>query len=172
MQKNTLNFTIQKPDASHLNNLAKLHLKVWQQSYVGIVSADYLDNLRVEYYLQLWKSFFQKKKHDQGTFVALQKNEIIGFVRYGSPREDLEGGEIYALYIDKTFQGQGLGKALFLKACSELKCLGYNACYLWVLKANESGRGFYTRMAGKLGGTRVIEIGSQTLEELKFTYKL
>jgi GNAT superfamily N-acetyltransferase len=79
------------------------------------------------------------------TIVAVLEGEIVGFSAFGPSRdEDAAGaGEIYALYVDPTHAGSGVGRALLLESRRRLVEAGFNEGILWVLLGNEGAERFY-----------------------------
>ena len=101
----------------------------WQDTYPGMVSQAYLDCTTLE---MCEETAF---KWRDGFFVAKDGDRVVGFVGYGTWRDDPElVGEVYALYVLKEYHGTGVGRRLMDAALEELRA--YPQVSLWVLKAN------------------------------------
>ncbi|MCL2673626.1 MAG: GNAT family N-acetyltransferase [Alphaproteobacteria bacterium] len=85
---------------------------------------------------------------------------MVGFITAGDTR--LYGfsfdKEIYALYIDPDYQGQGIGRAMMEKMMGIMRENGEQRIGVGCLKANPSTR-FYEKMGGRF------------LEEVMWTYE-
>lgn len=80
-------------------------------------------------------------------------------------------GELYALYLLKTHQGQGTGKRLFDHVLEELRQQGFSSCLVHVLADNPS-RFFYERFGGRLVFEQRIERGGKQLMEYMYRIML
>ena len=86
---------------------------------------------------------------------------VGGFVNCGPYRIDqdsarrdrLQGGEIYAIYVDPQHWGTGAGRALMAAALSHLAGEGLSPVRLWVLADNHRARRFYERHGFTADGT-------------------
>jgi GNAT superfamily N-acetyltransferase len=145
-----------------------MHVDSWRSTYKGIISDDYLSNLSVERREKSWQWTFNHLNPDEVTFVA-ENNEgkIVGFSNSGKSRspEYNYDAELYAIYILKEYQGQGVGKELVSALLSDLKVNNYKSMMVWVLEGNPSAE-FYKRLGGSLFTKKEIQIGEQTLIEL------
>ena len=64
----------------------------------------------------------------------------------------IKGTEVEKLYVEPTFQGQGIGAALL-----EFAITRFHADHLWALEYNQRGIEFYRRHKFELTGERMIE---------------
>ncbi len=71
------------------------------------------------------------------TWVAEVDGSVQGFI-------SLMGNEVGAIFLEPSFHGKGIGKALMNKAC-EL----YDELEVEVFKANKIGRSFYSKFGFK-----------------------
>ena len=105
--------------------------------------------------------------------VEGQGRLLSGFVTFG-PARDLEfgaGGELYAIYLLRAAQGHGFGRLLLDQASRGLKAAGFEAMSLWVLALNPT-LDFYRHLGGVETGRKMINIGSQELEEISLHWTL
>jgi GNAT superfamily N-acetyltransferase len=81
-------------------------------------------------------------------------DEIMGLVMGGPAGCGpwANAGEIYALYVLPTAQGQGTGRALVGAAADQLGQLGMSALVIRCLQANAAGNRFYTAIGGQVVG--------------------
>ncbi len=83
--------------------------------------------------------------------LAEQAGAIIGFGSSG-PQPDASlpcSGEIRALYVLRTAQRQGVGRALMAAVARDLLAQGHASASLWVLEGNVPARRFYEALGGR-----------------------
>lgn len=94
--------------------IAKVHVDSWRTTYKGIVPGTYLNNLSYSKREEVWR----KNLLSGEVWVAeTDEGEIIGFSSGGKERSgNYPGfeGEVYAIYLLKGYQKQGIGKRLIL----------------------------------------------------------
>ncbi len=125
-----------------------------------------LDELSYEKRAKFRREELEKNDPRFRTLVAEDKEAgIVGFVVAGPRREGNKkfGGEIYAIYLRREFQGKGIGKNLFLGAADWLCKQGYDSMLLWVLRDNPT-RKFYEAMGGRELDSKIIKIGAPLVE--------
>lgn len=128
-----------------------LRIGCWKKHYAGIIDQAFLDNMNPEKSYEARQKFIilQKNIH----LVAVRDEKIIGLSDAGprkSQQEALSEGEIYSLYVDEDFRGQGVGQLLFQKQCALLRQRGFESIVVWALKENASARNFYSKLNGAL----------------------
>jgi ribosomal protein S18 acetylase RimI-like enzyme len=124
--------------------VAGVHVRAWLTAYRGLIDDDYLDNLRAEDRVAV-HSFGASGPDAPETLLAVEGDEILGFVTFGPSRDaDAAGaGEIFALYIDPPRWGSGTGRLLMCAARERLHERGLTEAVLWVLVGNEPAERFY-----------------------------
>jgi ribosomal protein S18 acetylase RimI-like enzyme len=148
--------------------VARVHVRSWQVAYRGLLADEYLDGLRAED--RAGRYTFHLVGRDQpATTVALEGDELCGFATTGPARGAAETvGEVYAINVDPTAWGRGVGRALMADARSRLSGLGFTKGLLWVLTGNDRAERFYRadgwlpdgqRREEDVWGIRVSEIG-------------
>ncbi len=144
--------------------IAKVHVQSWQETYEGIIPADYLANLSVEQRESMWTEILSSPNPDH-VFVAMVDDEVVGFISGGSAREEHGfDAELYAIYLLKKFHKRGIGKELFNHLKASLRQNGFSGMYLWVLRDNATTE-FYRAMGGKIGAQKEETIGGKALIE-------
>lgn len=148
--------------------IAIVHVESWKTTYKGILSESYLSNLSVEKRLNSWLWTFDNLNVHEKIFVAENEDgNIIGFSSGGKSRnKDFKhDGELYAIYLLKSYQRLGIGKLLFNSVVGSLRINGYSSMMLWVLKDNPSVA-FYKSLGGKILGQKTILRGEDNFVEL------
>lgn len=121
--------------------ISKVYEKSWKYAYQGIVPQDYLDGIPEGQ----WASHIEQA--DRENLVMVQDGVIIGTSGFGKSRmEEMNGfGEIISLYFLPEFMGKGYGRLLLQAVVSELKKMGFDKVFLWVLEENHNARHFYEK---------------------------
>ncbi|WP_449620441.1 N-acetyltransferase family protein [Robertmurraya sp. Marseille-Q9965] len=156
---------IRKADLSDAKGLARVHVDSWRTTYSEIVPDEFLNSLSYDNFEQRWV----RNIPNGGVYVAeSESGEIVGFSSGGKERSGKYtgfDGEIYAIYILKEYQGQGIGRELVKPIIVELKEMGFNTMMVLVLKDNPS-RYFYEALGAKYIDEVEVEIGGKQLPEL------
>src|SRR5438270_14082056 len=109
--------SIEAVSEEHLPLVASVHVRAWQQTYVGLVPQQYLDTLSVAARLEKWREHFEKKRTDDlfGLYLARVDSTVAGFICFGSGRDDdrRELPEISSAYLLKEYWGKGIGFGLY-----------------------------------------------------------
>lgn len=148
--------------------IARVRIASWRTTYKGIVSQAVLDGLSQEDAEQRTRRHFTA-----GSFyyvVEEEGGEIVGFVT-GGPEKDgdpIYRGEIYALYLLDSYQGQGWGRRLVAQAVERLRQAGYTSLLIWVLTDNHPARRFYEALGGQYVRTQPLQIGPDSLTEVAY----
>ncbi len=117
---------------------AYVHWKSWQESYAGIVDADYLQRMTLEKCEErafLWRD---------NTWVAKLDGRVVGFACCGPDRENPGAGEVYAVYVLEEFQKRKIGWRLMRFCLEELS--GCRRVFVWVLADNAKAIRFYEQL--------------------------
>lgn len=153
------NLLLRLATSSDAEQLGALHVASWQETYAGILPVEMLNQLTMENRSAAWSRILGDAPFS-GAIIWVAENEgrIVGFGSCGRQRDQRLGeqgfdAEISAIYILRSYQGLGLGRALMGAMAASLRDRGRHAATLWVLRENEAARGFYER----LGGTKVAE---------------
>jgi ribosomal protein S18 acetylase RimI-like enzyme len=154
--------------------IARVHVDSWRTTYRGIVPDSVLENLDYQSRAESWQRGIADTTNNQRVFVAeAPDGEIVGFVASGPERTgDYPDytGEIYAIYVRDSWQGQGLGWRLIEAGARSLVEQGHRSMLIWALSENPAC-GFYRKLGGVRIATQVETIGQKALEETAFGWK-
>jgi len=158
---------IRKAEVEDAKGIAKVHVDSWRTTYKGIVPDTFLESLSYEKRELMWK----KGITENHVYIAENENgQVIGFSTGGKERTgkyEAYTGELYAIYILKEFQGQGIGRLLFQSIVDDLKDRNLNSMLIWAIEENPACR-FYETLGGKKIDTEEIEIAGKKLSEAAF----
>lgn len=148
--------------------ISKVYEKSWKYAYKGIVPQDYLDCIPKGQ----WASHIEQA--GRKNLVMVMDGVIIGTSGFGKPRmAEMDGfGEIISIYFLPEYMGKGYGKLLLQAAVSELKKMGFDKVYLWVLEENQKARHFYEKCGFVQTGRYLFsDIGGKNLKEVQYSYQ-
>lgn len=142
-----MNVEIKKMETDEeIRGKAYVHWKSWRETYVGIVSDDYLENVHTYERCLSRVGPFGEAKID----VAKIDGEVVGFVCYGPSDEVPGAGEIHGLYLLEAYQGKRIGLSLMDHAFERLK--EYDRIILWAFKDNKRALDFYEKYGFRADG--------------------
>ena len=106
-----------------------------------------------------------------------EAGEIVGVAMCGTAnpwgddraaREGRPTGEVYALYVDRGYQRQGVGKELVRGMAGFLAGRGRRRLLIGVLAPNDPARRFYEAIGGRLVGERLFDDKGVLLDEVVY----
>lgn len=128
------------------DELGRVHVRVWRESYADDMPADYLAGLSAERFAASWRRRVEQPGADGRagwTLVARsgRTGAIVGFASAG-PSRDVDPPaerELYAVNLLAEVHGTGLADVLLDRVLGDLPVT------LWVVENNARARAFYTR---------------------------
>lgn len=133
--------------------IAKVHVKGWQEAYVGLLPQQVLDRQSVPARLRTWSGLLQEPVGSRWTFVAIDPAAgIVGFVGGMRAKPTMYGPafKIPVLYVLQSHLRRGLGRKLMHALGQAMAQRGAGEVALWSLASNKSARIFYERIGGRL----------------------
>ncbi len=132
------------------DELGEVHVRVWRETYAGVMPADHLAGLSAERSAAAWRGIVESPVRRGGGALLARDDvgRLVGFVSSG-PSRDTDAPtewELYALNLVAEVHGSGLADLLLDSA------LGARDATLWVAAANARGRSFYSRRGFRLEG--------------------
>ncbi|HWL37725.1 MAG TPA: GNAT family N-acetyltransferase [Frankiaceae bacterium] len=155
--------------------IARVQVDTWRAAYPGLVPGAVLAGLNAAANTARWAELVADPV--TRTWVAVTDGEVSGFLAGGPARDgDLDAaayGEVYAVYVLPSAQGQGLGRGLLDAADGWFAEHGRTAVALWVLTANVPSRTFYEHRGFTAdGAARTIDIGGTDVPEVRYARNL
>jgi RimJ/RimL family protein N-acetyltransferase len=148
--------TIRRAMSDDIEAFVEMKNDAWRWAYAAILPAEHLASLSTDRQVHAWREEFSERE-DPGVLVAVDRHRIVGVVSYGRSRDDdaPDGtAEIGMLYVAADHLDSGLGRRLLTEALANLGRAGFARATLWVLEANERGRGFYEHLGWRTDGAR------------------
>lgn len=155
MQARESQLRVRDARAEDAREVARLHIRAWQLAYRGLLPDEHLDALQAEDRMARY-SFGSSDAGAPQTVLAVDDGVIHGFATTGLSRdEDAPGvGELYALYVDPSSWGRGVGRLLMREAYARLRAHNPERALLWVLVGNERAESFYRTDGWRPDGSR------------------
>lgn len=153
-----MNYIIRKKEKKDCKDVVHIVTIAWNETYKGIVPDKILDNLYLNEEERTKNAYNNFNEEDNHQYVLEVDNNIVGFINVGSSddKEFDKCGEIYAIYIIKKYQREGLGKELINTGIKELKEMNYDKMIIGCLVGNPSNS-FYEHIGGKFIKQRMLE---------------
>ena len=141
---------IRDATVNDIEMVAKLHVDSWYETYAGIISQNYLDNMKNNLNRRIER--MKKEFSLRHMIVAVLNDEIVGFSEFALSNEfskDLDiDCELCGLYIKNGYKHLGLGSIVFEYVTNLFKEQNKKKMGLWCVKENESAISFYKKKGG------------------------
>ena len=133
--------------------VGRVHVRVWQEAYAGLMPADYLDALDPDEFATGWRERLLHPRDGVGHWAGGDHAGIVGIATSGPARDQDPPTplELYAINVLARAHGTGVADALLRTA------IGDRAAYLWVLDGNGRAQAFYRRHGFTDDGGRKAE---------------
>lgn len=161
---------VRHANLSDTRAIATVHVTSWQVIYRGLIPNQILENLSIEERENLW---IQLLKNNVQVLVLEEERTIIGFISYGSGRDqDVDASivaEITAIYLNPNQWRKGYGTLLLNTALANLTEQGYQQVNIWALDSNQQARNFYEGLGFTASSdSRVEQEDGYSLREIRY----
>jgi len=133
--------------------IAAVHVATWRDAYAGLLPDELLAGLDSSEWAERWRGRLAAPAGGVFTLVFGADGRVRGFASGGPSRDEFNGGEVHAIYVDPGCQGRGAGRRLLAAATRLLADAGFAGASLWVLSGNHPARGFYESQGWHRDGT-------------------
>jgi len=150
-------------------DVAQVYIASWQDTYPGLLPAALLRAMTVKGQTARWLAAIQRQ---EPVLVAESRDGIIGMASTGQARDGALGfdGEIYSLYVDPSYLGCGVGRALLKASFDALRQNGMHSCVIWAHAKNHA-RYFYEAMGGRLVAERSAKVLGESCPEAAYGWR-
>lgn len=130
-------------------DLARVHVTSWRETYPGLLPDSYLARMSLPVYARRFRASLLRPAEHEATLAAADPSRLVGYVCGGPSRARRPGeAEIMTLYVLKAAQGAGLGRELMCAMARVLAANGATSLMLSVLRDNVPARRFYEHLGG------------------------
>ena len=143
--------------------------RTWLHTYGGVIAEDAIsDVLDRSYTRDAVRHYLETR--GMSLHVAELDSTVVGFVTHCSTSESVH--DVFAIYVDPTVQGGGVGWALWKAVLQTARDSGTTAIELWVLEQNPVSRNWYERQGGVIVGRQVRSFSDGPQTELRYRFEL
>lgn len=154
--------------------IARVHVESWRTTYAGLLPDRVLLNLNsAEHESRWWRSVLGRQRRMNHVCVAEHdRHGVIGFGSAGPSRGNglHYRGEVYTLYLDDAFHGEGIGRQMFTTLSEWVGAERGPSLVVWVLNGNPS-RFFYEALGGRMVARRRSTIAGAPIEEVAYGWE-
>ncbi len=161
--------------ADDASAIGAVHVASWRDTYAGLFPQELLDGLSAESRAAMWAMALDAPACSNGTrvYVAESTGEIVGFGACGGQRDDAMrergfAGEIGAIYVLRSHQGAGVGRALMSLMARDLLARPLPGASLWVLRENVGARRFYESLGGAITADKEVVEADANFHEIAY----
>jgi GNAT superfamily N-acetyltransferase len=173
-----MNFQIRSPAISDADDLGSVHVRAWQSAYRdGLMPDEYLDGLSIEERASMWRQWLSAEPRARAARLVAEVDlgKVVGFAMFGQAADEgsSDVGELYAINVEPTYWGTGVGVALLNAAVTALSGFGFKNACLWVHRDNRRARAFYEREGWlSTGIEREQDVLGVTVPEIRYSRSL
>lgn len=167
-----LAITVRAARPNDAGGIARVYIESWHDTYAGVLPSRLLCAMTPNGQSARWQATIQARGREQVLVAESADFGIVGMASFGPARDDAAGfdGEIYTLYVDPSFYGRGVGKALLRAAFGALRLRRYSGCIIWA-HAKNPARFFYEAMGGRLIAERTAHLMGDSVPETAFGWR-
>ncbi|WP_374657188.1 N-acetyltransferase family protein [Phenylobacterium sp.] len=143
------------PGPDDAEDLARLHITCWRETYQGLLPDAFLNRMSVPVHARRFRAGLLNPGPLDATLAAADRRGIIGYAQGGPSRARRPGeAEVMTLYVLRAAQGRGIGRDLMTGMARIMAANGATSLMLSVLRDNIPARGFYERLGGRAEAPR------------------
>ncbi len=167
-----MSFVVFPAGPSDAEDLARVHVTSWRETYRGILSDAYLARMSEPVYARRFTKTLLNPLPDDVTLAGADRMGLVGYVAGGPSRGGRKDeAEIATLYVLREAQGRGLGARLLAGAARAMAARGAATLMISVLRDNFLARGFYEHLGGQPDPPRrEAGPGGQLLHEVAYRW--
>ncbi len=156
---------VRRATPSDASTIAAITIEGWNEPYKGLIAQETLNQMSLEKRTEGWTKVLEEGKSQ--VIVATVGETVTGFSNFGPSRyEQLGAGEIYAFYVLKSCQRQGVGKLLIEESLKKLSQMNHLPPIVLTLKGNTSAEEFYKKRGVQACGEAVNQIEGRDYVEI------
>jgi ribosomal protein S18 acetylase RimI-like enzyme len=155
MSKPAPDFVIFPAGPSDDEDLARVHVTSWRETYRGLLPEGYLAAMNEATHTRRFHRALIRRETDEVILAAADRRGIFGYAQAMPSRRRREGeAEIATLYVLRASHGIGAGQALVADCARAMAAQGATSLMISVLRDNIRARGFYEHLGGQAEAPR------------------
>ncbi|MEU4693397.1 GNAT family N-acetyltransferase [Actinoplanes sp. NPDC023714] len=152
--------------------VGRLHHRSRAAAYAHLVDPSSFAARGPDMLVAYWVERHRWEQDTHRMTLAVDGDELIGF-SYIGPSETDGAAELYAIHLDPSRVGSGVGRLLMVDALANLPAYGEPRAVLWVLEGNTVARRFYEKGGWVEDGVRrADELNDQPVTHLRYSHPL
>lgn len=165
--------TFREATLTDAEDVARVHIQAWQESYRNLLHSDYLASLDLGERILSRRKLLEAPPPDFKCFVALIHNKLIGFCDMGRAHFDLSPikGQVHSLYLLNDYKSRGIGTRLWYTAVDHLEQRSLVPYMNWVLEENHQARRFYEVKGGEFFLREDVAFGGRLYKKVGYRYQ-
>jgi ribosomal protein S18 acetylase RimI-like enzyme len=151
--------SVRQAQLADAEQIARVDIDSHVAAYSHIFRADYLQGASVRAFVERWQRIIRRESQagqaPECLLVAEVDGGIQGYCGLMASRDE-DGaavGEVAAIYVSPQHWRAGIGAALMVAGEEYLRRRGFAEATLWVIEANDIGRGFYEKQGWRHDGS-------------------
>jgi ribosomal protein S18 acetylase RimI-like enzyme len=143
------------PGPDDAEDLARLHITCWRETYQGLLPDAFLNRMSVPVHARRFRAGLLNPGPLDATLAAADRRGIVGYAQGGPSRAGRPGeAEVMTLYVLRAVQGRRIGRELMAGMARVMAANGATSLMLSVLRDNIPARGFYEHLGGRAEAPR------------------
>lgn len=160
--------SIRPARAADAEAIAEVHAASWRDVYQDTMPAGYLRDRALADLTRHWRE--TELRADEVILVATIGDEVVGFIAIYRRPEHGPTPYLDNLHVRPSNRSGGLGGRLLIEAANQLRRLGENTLYLWLVDGNDAAQRFYERLGGLPTERSSKEVFGVPLKTLKIEW--
>ena len=157
-----------------IDAISEAYAESWRTTYEGLAPEVFVKGMTPQAARQIFHESLQPNEYSYFLHVAeTDEGRIVGFADGGKERSHPEKGigELYAIYLLKEFQKQGIGTKLFNAATQSLVQSGMDTMVVWLLECSPNKR-FYEATGGQLQtGIKTLQVAEHQIRLIHYFWE-
>jgi ribosomal protein S18 acetylase RimI-like enzyme len=152
--------------------VARVYIRSWHDTYPSILPAELLCAMTPQGQMARWRAAILARGGEHILVAECAKYGVVGMASFGAAHDKGLGfdGEVYTLYVDPDFFGQGIGSTLMRSAFGAMRTSRFTSCVIWA-HARNPARFFYEAMGGRLIAERTRRMMGSAVPESAFGWR-
>lgn len=152
--------------------VARIYIESWHDTYPAVLPSALLCAMTPKGQTARWLAAIRAQRRETVLVAEDARYGLVGMASMGASRDRAVGydGEVYTLYVDPSFFGRGVGRALLKGGFAVLRARGFSSCVIWA-HARNNARFFYETMGGRTVAERSARMMGDMVPEVAFGWK-
>jgi GNAT superfamily N-acetyltransferase len=166
---NDLAISVRPAKARDAGEVARVYIDSWHDTYPAILPTNLLCAMTPKGQAARWHAAICMAGRESVLVAETPDYGVMGMASMGPARDGTLGfdGEIYTIYVDPSFYGQGAGRLLLRAGFERLRDHRFNSCLIWA-HAKNPARFFYEAMGGRVVAERQASVMGEMVPETGF----